>query len=139
MYCIGSNPLLPIFLLYHSQMIYLEYIYITKSSYFLSQAYLLFQAITPVPSVTKGPRCVARFDFEGENPHDLHFKAGDTIELQEHIGTDWLKGKLFDKEGIFPVTFVETIEDITLPVQSKWIEGYTGTFVVCVVPWFWLL
>ncbi|CAH1776541.1 unnamed protein product [Owenia fusiformis] len=59
-----------------------------------------------------GPRCMARFDFEGENDSDLSFMENDVIKLMERSGDEWLKGELNGKTGLFPVTFVEIIEDL---------------------------
>ena len=63
-----------------------------------------------------GPRCVARFDFEGEASEDLSFVAGDTIRLTARVGDEWLRGAIGERCGIFPLTFVEIIED--LPAAS---------------------
>ncbi|ESO89419.1 hypothetical protein LOTGIDRAFT_125183, partial [Lottia gigantea] len=69
------------------------------------------------PSPRSGPRCRARFDFEGEGQGDLVFEEGDVIKLLKHVGTDWLQGELDNKTGIFPLSFVEIIEDV--PVESQ--------------------
>ena len=61
-----------------------------------------------------GPRCVARFDFGGENSDDLMFKEGDMIVLLEYVGTEWLKGELDGRTGVFPVEFVEVIEPLAV-------------------------
>ena len=59
-----------------------------------------------------GPRCLARFDYEGGQSDDLQFKEGDIIELVERIGDEWLLGKLCGKSGLFPLSFVQIIEDL---------------------------
>ena len=56
-----------------------------------------------------------RFEFEGEGDNDLSFKEGDVISLKDRDG-EWLKGELRGKSGLFPLAFVEIIED--LPVES---------------------
>ena len=56
-----------------------------------------------------------RFEFEGEGDNDLSFKEGDVISLKERDG-EWLKGELRGKSGLFPLSFVEIIED--LPVKT---------------------
>lgn len=63
-----------------------------------------------------GPRCVARFDYEPAEEGDLSFVAGDVIKLTGHVGDEWLKGSVNGLEGIFPVGFVEIVED--LPHQA---------------------
>lgn len=59
-----------------------------------------------------GPRCRARFDFDGEGPEDLVFEDGDVIKLLERVGPEWRKGELNGKVGLFPLSFVEIIEDL---------------------------
>ena len=59
-----------------------------------------------------GPRCRARFDFDGEGPEDLVFEDGDVIKLLERVGPEWRKGELDGKVGLFPLSFVEIIEDL---------------------------
>ncbi|XP_054459796.1 SH3 domain-containing protein 19 [Anoplopoma fimbria] len=73
------------------------------------------------PSVTvSGPRCVARFDFEGENSNELSFSEGDVIQLKAFVGQDWARGQIGASTGIFPLNFVEVIEDLPpVPTQQK--------------------
>lgn len=59
-----------------------------------------------------GPRCCARFDFEGEGEKDLQFEEGDYIRLLEKIGDEWAQGEINGREGIFPLVYVEIIEDL---------------------------
>ena len=39
-------------------------------------------------------------------------QAGDEIVLLKRIDDDWYIGRLGDQEGMFPVKFVEIIEDL---------------------------
>lgn len=55
---------------------------------------------------------MARFDFEGEGATDLCFEEGDFIRLLDRVDNEWIKGELHGKVGIFPMTFVEVIEDL---------------------------
>ncbi|KAL5011344.1 hypothetical protein ScPMuIL_009895 [Solemya velum] len=67
-----------------------------------------------------GPRCQARFDFDSDGADDLTFEEGDVIRIIDHIGEDWLKGEFSGKTGIFPLSFVEIIEDLPFEaVQQK--------------------
>lgn len=63
-------------------------------------------------NICVGPRCKARFDYEGEGTDDLQFEEGDYIKLLEKIGDEWAKGELNGKNGIFPLVYVEIIEDL---------------------------
>ncbi|XP_062372575.1 SH3 domain-containing protein 19 isoform X2 [Sardina pilchardus] len=67
---------------------------------------------------SNGPRCVARFSFEAEHSDELMFSEGDVIQLQEYIGQDWVRGKLGTCVGIFPLNYVEIIEDLPAPTAS---------------------
>ncbi|XP_068135212.1 SH3 domain-containing protein 19 isoform X2 [Hyperolius riggenbachi] len=63
-------------------------------------------------SNVKGPRCVARFEFIGDQKDELSFSEGDTIILKEYMNEEWAKGELRGHAGIFPINFVEIIEDV---------------------------
>ncbi len=68
----------------------------------------------------RGPRCVARFDFEGEKSDELSFSEGDVIRLKEYVGEEWARGEVNGHVGIFPLNFVEVLEDLPpVPVQKS--------------------
>ncbi|TKS68387.1 SH3 domain-containing protein 19 ADAM-binding protein [Collichthys lucidus] len=71
--------------------------------------------VTMVEQVDMVPRCVARFDFEGEHTDELSFSEGDVIQLKEFVGQDWARGQIGNLNGIFPLNFVEIIEDLPPP------------------------
>uniref|UniRef100_A0A8C9FRD6 SH3 domain-containing protein n=1 Tax=Pavo cristatus TaxID=9049 RepID=A0A8C9FRD6_PAVCR len=60
----------------------------------------------------RGPRCVARFEYIGDQRDELSFSEGETIILKEYINEEWAKGELRGASGIFPLNFVEVIEDL---------------------------
>jgi len=60
----------------------------------------------------RGPRCVARFEFIGDQRDELSFSEGETIILIEYVNEEWAKGELRGTSGIFPLNFVEVIEDL---------------------------
>ncbi|XP_033743837.1 SH3 domain-containing protein 19-like isoform X2 [Pecten maximus] len=68
-------------------------------------------------TIGSGPRCCARFDFEGEGENDLQFEEGDYIRLLEKIGDEWAEGEINGRTGSFPLVYVEIIED--LPLKKK--------------------
>ncbi|KFQ12126.1 SH3 domain-containing protein 19 [Leptosomus discolor] len=63
----------------------------------------------------KGPRCVARFEYIGDQKDELSFSEGETIILKEYVNEEWAKGELRGASGIFPLNFVEVIEDLPGP------------------------
>ncbi|XP_036097572.1 SH3 domain-containing protein 19 isoform X1 [Molossus molossus] len=61
--------------------------------------------------VNKGPRCVARFEYFGDQKDELTFLEGETIVLKEYVNEEWARGELRGRTGIFPLNFVELVED----------------------------
>ncbi|XP_029938174.1 SH3 domain-containing protein 19-like isoform X1 [Salarias fasciatus] len=64
----------------------------------------------PDPPPVSGPRCVAAFDYEGEEEDELTFSQGDVIALLELLDGDWGRGRIHGREGIFPLGFTEVVE-----------------------------
>ena len=62
---------------------------------------------------------MARFDFEGEHSDELSFTEGDVIQLKEYVGQDWARGQIGVSTGIFPLNFVEVIEDLPPPPSQQ--------------------
>ncbi|XP_072413258.1 SH3 domain-containing protein 19 isoform X1 [Chiloscyllium punctatum] len=69
-------------------------------------------------SLLRGPRCVARFDYEGDQADELTFFEGDVIALKEYVNEEWARGELKGRSGTFPLNFVEIIEDLPIPEQQ---------------------
>ncbi|XP_029796044.1 SH3 domain-containing protein 19 isoform X1 [Suricata suricatta] len=59
----------------------------------------------------KGPRCVARFEYIGDQKDELSFSEGEIIILKEYVNEEWARGELRDRTGIFPLNFVELVEE----------------------------
>ncbi|XP_019578388.2 SH3 domain-containing protein 19 isoform X2 [Rhinolophus sinicus] len=59
----------------------------------------------------KGPRCIARFEYIGDQKDELSFSEGEIIILKEYVNEEWARGELQDRTGIFPLNFVELIEE----------------------------
>ncbi|KAM7366565.1 hypothetical protein PAMP_015998 [Pampus punctatissimus] len=69
----------------------------------------------PEPPPVSGPRCVALFDYEGEEDDELTFSQGDVIALLELIGQEWGRGQIHGRIGIFPLNFVQVVEPLPQP------------------------
>uniref|UniRef100_A0A8C5LLF1 SH3 domain containing 19 n=1 Tax=Leptobrachium leishanense TaxID=445787 RepID=A0A8C5LLF1_9ANUR len=68
-----------------------------------------------LPSSTsnaKGPHCLARFEFIGDQKDELSFSEGDVITLKEYINDEWARGELRGQTGIFPINFIEILENV---------------------------
>ncbi|KAM8765110.1 SH3 domain-containing protein 19 isoform 1-T2 [Rhynchonycteris naso] len=61
--------------------------------------------------LNKGPRCIARFEYIGDQKDELSFVEGEVIILKEYMNEEWARGELRDRTGLFPLNFVELIED----------------------------
>ncbi|KAF7480162.1 Hypothetical predicted protein [Marmota monax] len=59
----------------------------------------------------KNTRCVARFEYIGDQKDELSFSEGEMIILKEYMNEEWARGELQDRTGIFPLNFVELVED----------------------------
>lgn len=62
---------------------------------------------------------MARFDFEGEHSDELSFFEGDVIQLKAYVGDEWARGQVGASTGIFPLNFVEVIEDLPQPPSQQ--------------------
>lgn len=74
------------------------------------------QPSQPVPSGTTAAtvsRVRALFDFQPSEPGELQFRKGDVIAVLESVYKDWWKGSLRGQTGIFPLNYVEKLQDPT--------------------------
>lgn len=55
--------------------------------------------------------CKALFDYSSDVPDDLSFNAGDVIKIHKRISDDWIEGELNGRVGMFPLGYVEMVED----------------------------
>ncbi|CAK6445889.1 unnamed protein product [Pipistrellus nathusii] len=53
-----------------------------------------------------GEWCEALHSFTAETSDDLPFKRGERILILQRLDSDWYKGRLRNREGIFPAVFV---------------------------------
>lgn len=80
-------------------------------------------------SLCRGPRCIARFEYIGDQKDELSFSEGETIILKEYVNEEWAKGELKGVSGIFPLNFVEVIED--LPGTGTRAKTFNKMVVYC--------
>lgn len=80
------------------------------------------QPAQPVPSGTTAAtvsRVRALFDFQPSEPGELQFRKGDIIAVLESVFKDWWKGSLRGQTGIFPLNYVEKLQDPTREELEK--------------------
>jgi len=58
-------------------------------------------------------RVRALYDFKPSEPGELEFRVGDVIAVLESVYKDWWKGSLRGNTGIFPLNYVEKLQDPT--------------------------
>lgn len=71
---------------------------------------------SPLPSGTTAAtvsRVRALYDFQPSEPGELQFRKGDVIAVLESVYKDWWKGLLRGQTGIFPLNYVEKLQDPT--------------------------
>uniref|UniRef100_A0A8D2KUG3 SH3 domain containing 19 n=1 Tax=Varanus komodoensis TaxID=61221 RepID=A0A8D2KUG3_VARKO len=66
-----------------------------------------FLACDCISSTCLGPRCIARFEYIGDQKDELSFSEGEIIILKKYVNEEWAKGELRGTTGIFPLNFVE--------------------------------
>lgn len=70
--------------------------------------------LEPEAPVIKRPAYVrALYDFAPDELGELEFKKGDTIRVLDSVYEQWWRGEVRQQVGIFPVNYVEAIEDPT--------------------------
>ncbi|XP_071022349.1 SH3 domain-containing protein 19-like [Oncorhynchus clarkii lewisi] len=89
-----------------------------------------------VTAPVSGPRCVARFDYEGEEEDELTFSDGDVIALTEVIDQEWGRGQIHGRIGIFPLAFTEILEE---PPPSPGLQTIVETTESSDVPDQWVV
>ena len=65
------------------------------------------------------PFGVALYSFAGDHPGDLRLEKGEMVELLESVGGGWTLGKIEDRTGIFPNSFVEVFQALPTSVTPK--------------------
>lgn len=70
-----------------------------------------------------GEWCRALHSFTAETSEDLAFKRGDRILILERLDSDWYRGRLHGKEGIFPAVFVQPCPAEAKSVASTMRKG----------------
>lgn len=84
-----------------------------------SQAAAASQPVQPGTTAATVSRVRALFDFQPSEPGELQFKKGDIIAVLESVYKDWWKGSLRGNTGIFPLNYVEKLQDPTREELEK--------------------
>jgi signal transducing adaptor molecule len=69
------------------------------------------QPVTSGTTAATVSRVRALFDFQPSEPGELQFRKGDIIAVLESVYKDWWKGSLRGQTGIFPLNYVEKLQD----------------------------
>ncbi|KAL5118624.1 ESCRT-0 subunit protein hse1 [Pleosporales sp. CAS-2024a] len=84
-----------------------------------AQAAPLSQPVQQGTTAATVSRVRALFDFQPSEPGELQFKKGDIIAVLESVYKDWWKGSLRGNTGIFPLNYVEKLQDPTREELEK--------------------
>ncbi|XP_012141809.2 SH3 domain-containing lethal (3) 05822 isoform X2 [Megachile rotundata] len=76
-------------------------------------------------TTSEEPYGVALYDFPVTHADDLPFKEGDIIYLIRKVNDDWMEGRTGNRQGIFPINFI----DIKVPLP-----GVPDNVVIAVYP-----
>lgn len=57
---------------------------------------------------------MALYDFPASQPGDLEMKEGDLVYLTKLVNDSWMEGRVGNREGMFPVNFV----DVKIPLPG---------------------
>ncbi|XP_024885434.1 SH3 domain-containing protein 19 isoform X2 [Temnothorax curvispinosus] len=60
------------------------------------------------------PHGIALYDFSATHPDDLALKEGDVVQLVKKVNDDWLEGRIGNRQGMFPLSFI----DIKVPLPG---------------------
>ena len=60
---------------------------------------------------TRKRRAKVVFNYTAENPDELSLPLGSTVEILGEEEEGWWRGKLDEKEGVFPSNFVQLIKE----------------------------
>lgn len=80
-----------------------------------------------VPTDADDQAVSAIWDYKARAPHELSFRAGDSIVVLGQFDKNWWKGRLGDKVGYFPHNYVSGLEAIELDSSSD-DEGSAGAW-----------
>jgi hypothetical protein len=69
--------------------------------------------VEKLQAAVAGSRVRALYDFTPSEPNDLAFKKNDVIAVLEIVYKDWGRGSLRGRIGIFPLNYVEKLQDAT--------------------------
>ncbi|XP_014669658.1 PREDICTED: E3 ubiquitin-protein ligase SH3RF1-like [Priapulus caudatus] len=73
---------------------------------FLPVSYI--QVLTPLPSAAPQAKALYDFKVSDQNEKDcLTFKKGNVIQVIRRVDENWAEGRLADRIGIFPISFVD--------------------------------
>jgi len=66
----------------------------------------------PEPQAASGDlpaQARALYDFDAQDTEELAFKAGDIINIIQAVDAEWWQGEVDGRQGIFPVSYVESM------------------------------
>ena len=84
---------------------------------------------TTKPATELLGKATALYDYSSKNPDDLSFSAGFKIDIIGHAGSNWLKGRIGESEGLFPRNFVSFTPNENLSLEPNEKNEVSSKFV----------
>jgi len=77
----------------------------------------------PVKRLTEG-QARAKFNFQAQSAVELSLNKGELVTLTRRVDDNWFEGKIANRKGIFPVSYVEVLTDIGATIEDA--SSYTN-------------
>ncbi|XP_057710437.1 SH3 domain-containing protein 19-like isoform X2 [Corythoichthys intestinalis] len=79
--------------------------------------------LTPSKEMEVEEWALALFDFAGQTAEDLSFHKGAHIQVIEHVDSEWRRGRLAGKEGLYPVAFTQPCQAPPIASSKAAVKG----------------
>lgn len=75
----------------------------------------------------------AKFNFQAQSEIELSLSKGELVSLTRRVDGNWFEGRIGNKKGIFPVSYVDVLTDIG-SLDDENVTSTTTTVVTKVIP-----
>lgn len=72
----------------------------------------------PIKKPTEG-QARAKFNFQAQSAIELSLNKGELVILTRRVDDNWFEGRIANRKGIFPVSYVEVSSKCGIVLQLK--------------------